>query len=222
MKVSFMYCSLLILLALTTVSYSQEYEVEGNSMITIIEMNGKSKTQIHSLLASAIANMYNSANDVIQMNDSDAGKIVVKGASVINNPSPMKAMFPKNKYIPEFIEIYTTHTINLDSKDGKFRVVYTYTDSYSNQVASQNNLGGKIPTGYGYSLEKPSSEMLSNYAEELINAPGMGFYGKKKKNAYDVAIKEAWISYVEELNSNAKATITSIKNAVIKGAKDDW
>ena len=47
----------------------------------VFEVEGKSKDEIHSIINQWVAENYNSANNVIQMNDKEAGTIIVKGVT---------------------------------------------------------------------------------------------------------------------------------------------
>ena len=53
--------------------------------MTVVFESNLNKKELHSNIFSAIANIYNSANDVVQMNDTNNGKIIVKGNTTRND-----------------------------------------------------------------------------------------------------------------------------------------
>ena len=82
------------------------YESQG-----VIELNELNKDEIFTGALEWIALKYNSANDVIQLKDKEAGKIIVKG-------NFSSSLFGKQGFLK--------HTLRLEFKDNRFR--YTYTD----------------------------------------------------------------------------------------------
>ena len=68
-------------------------------MSQVFNVEGVSASELHSKINVAIANIFNSANDVIQVNDPQNNKFVIKGIASVPVENTYKAMYPKNPYI---------------------------------------------------------------------------------------------------------------------------
>jgi hypothetical protein len=51
-------------------------EINGTQMSQVFNVEGVSASELHSRINTAIANIFNSANDVIQLNDSQNNKFI--------------------------------------------------------------------------------------------------------------------------------------------------
>lgn len=104
----------LTLLILSTSIKGQNYIKQDESgryvYKGIEELQGVSKTQLYTKTLEYLAQRYNSANDVIQHKDPDAGKVIVKGNFATS-------LFSKKGHI--------RHTLTIDFKEGKFRFNYS-------------------------------------------------------------------------------------------------
>ena len=86
---------LIILLILTSYNcFSQDYQLNDKSISVVYKVDSVSKKEIHSRVLSAIANLYTNANNVIQLNDTQNFKIVVKGRSEFLTKNEMKPLLP--------------------------------------------------------------------------------------------------------------------------------
>jgi hypothetical protein len=81
----------------------------------VVELDGKSQTEIYNSVLQALATMFNSSKAVIQYQDKDTGKIIGKG-----NVDVTYTIIP----------VTTCFTITIETKDNKMRV--TFTDLYVN------------------------------------------------------------------------------------------
>jgi len=85
----------------------------------VITYEGISKSELHSMIMAWIALTYNSAQDVIQLNDPEAGKIITKGLSkcLVNQSSmgiKLAARFP------------VSHTLVINIKRNRFKYQMTF------------------------------------------------------------------------------------------------
>lgn len=78
----------------------------------VIEVPGITQAQLYSRAYEWVAKNYNSAQDVIQMQDKETGKIIVKGRT--------------NAYFKGHPFGWVTHTLSIYVKDGKYK--YDITD----------------------------------------------------------------------------------------------
>lgn len=203
----------------------QEFKTEGKTMTVVFKVDSVSKQDIHSRVLSAIANLYNNANNVIQLNDTQNNKVIVKGLSSFMIPNDMKPITSKTIYVPSFLDLKYNHTINIDSKDGRYRMVYqiTSTPTFKNQYADN-------PFYYKAKFDKLSEEEIQERVKMRL-APleqAKLFYGKKKREAYREEIPRVYDIFYNKVVSEAKATLLSINELVQKNNKinpltnDDW
>ena len=66
---------------------AHDFTFDGDKMTVVFEAS-LDKKNLHSTVFAAVANIYNSANDVVQMSDAEAGKIIVKGISKVTLEDP--------------------------------------------------------------------------------------------------------------------------------------
>lgn len=110
---------LLILIAFN--SFSQKIEITKNELLTyqgVVTVPGKDSKQIYGLLKEWVARNYKSAKDVIQVDDSENGKLILKGEDkyFIDVAMGVKA------------ENICFHTITLETKVEKFRFTIEITE----------------------------------------------------------------------------------------------
>lgn len=110
------------------VGYFQEYELGDKSMTKVFEVPGKSQGELFSLLNKWVSLNYVSAQDVIQMSDESSGTIIVKGINSVTIKNPSKALYPNNDYMSATTTYNFNHTLEINTKDNKYRVIYTITD----------------------------------------------------------------------------------------------
>lgn len=88
-----------------------------------------------------VAKTFNSAKDVIQMHDKDAGKIIAKGVMTSVSSTGLASS----------VTYYISYTLSIDAKDSKCRVVL------SDYIVTEG-----VFTGGGKTANYPFSEFLSN------------------------------------------------------------
>ena len=201
----------MLLLFVPLVSFGQEFKYQNNIMSVVFEVDSTSASEIHSRALSAIANMYNSANNVIQLNDKESNKLVIKSKSSIVIDNPVKLMYPKNKYITSGWEIFFSNTINIDSKDNRYRIVY----SVSNPEYDAGTYGRMPFDGERFFIFEPSEKTkIDEYIDEQLNKSGMGIIGKKKKALYATALEKMPENIVLKLKENAKSISLFVNDAI--------
>jgi hypothetical protein len=102
------------------------YKVENTDIIfyTVIDGLNSPKDELFVTALSYFAINYNSANDVIQLNDKDAGLIIAKGIFQIESG---------------IVNTFCDHTIRIDVKEGRARIILTvsqYKYSNSNDIVN--------------------------------------------------------------------------------------
>lgn len=120
----------LLLILLSIVSIAQD-KLPKNT----ISIDNTSKNELYNRAKKWTANNFRSSKDVIQLDDKEAGKIIIRGITVYNAP----AFNPGTAYSGNII-----FTFSFDCKDGKYK--YEYTDAEFepyNQRAWNSNFNKK-------------------------------------------------------------------------------
>jgi hypothetical protein len=147
------------------------------------------------------ANTYKSANDVIQMQDKEAGEIVGKGIVTALLTIPLNS--------PEEINAY--HTITITVKDGRYK--YEITDFYGKyyQTSSAYISGGWQTIPLGNKPEKVDITQYPKMARKMI---------ERQSQSYD----KNRIKMHKTVNSKILALIESLKAAMSKAktSTDNW
>lgn len=198
----------ILLLFIPLVSLGQDFKTQDKIMSVVFQVDSLSASEIHSRALNAIANIYNNANNVIQLNDTQANKIVVKGSSTMTITNPIKALYPKNKYIKETSELFYDHTINIDSKDNRYRIVYIV--SNPEELFSTTRIDFASPI---FSFEEPKQDGITEYVDLKMSA-GTSLLGKKKKAIYKSALLKLPKEIVNTLINDTKSILLMINDGI--------
>ncbi|MFK5974405.1 MAG: DUF4468 domain-containing protein [Flavobacteriaceae bacterium] len=204
--------------------YAQEYTLEEKIITGVFDTEGKTKAEIFASINKWIALNYHSTQNVVQLKDKESGNIIVKGINEAVYKNVMKELYPKYIYMQEFsITAKFNHTVEINVKDNKFRIIYTLTDIITPEplagynLESQSNMVFDMIDFTGLKQEKIDN--YNNYIEELWKKVVIG----KKKRA---KIKEMTKPTFEEMNKGViesiKSTMLSIEKTVKSTKKDDW
>ena len=169
----------------------------------VFEVEGKSKDEIHSIINQWVAENYNSANNVIQMNDKEAGTIIVKGVTDITTKNLIgKAILKNNSYVTEYVESPIKYTLTINIRDGKYRLI----------LDTVNN--------YDLSTEGISDDVAAAIKKGLTDIPYVS--AKKEQRIIDATLaqgvltKQALRVFVSNLGESIKDYIVEFNN------NDDW
>ena len=202
---------------------SQEYNYTKNAITGVFSVENKSKNEIYSSINKWISINYNSAKNVIQLNDKDAGNIIIKGINESTYKNALKEVYPNNAYIPEYNTIKFNHTIEINIKEDRYRIIYTLTDIINDTAKEYQGFG--TPTALVNALislngiKQDDIDAYNNFIEETWKKY---WVGKKRRNKQ----KELTKPVFEELNKSViediKLTMKSIKKSIVGSKKDDW
>lgn len=196
------------ILLFSTMCFSQEFKIEDKSISNVYTVEGKTKSEIYSAINKWVAINYNSAKNVIQMNDVESGTIIVKGINSFTTSNPAKAAYPNNPYILDVQKMSFNHLIEIDIKDNKFRVTYKITDVNEGDLTIGNI-------------------SFMNYQEQASRVSNMekpSLIGQKKWDLLMNATKQHIIDTNELLIKDLKGTILSINLSVKNdnSKEDKW
>ena len=207
---------ILITISTSLLSYGQEFEMEEKTVIGIFEMEDKSKSELFSSINKWISINYNSAKNVIQMNDKEAGTIIIKGINEVVYKNTMKTLFPKNKYIEEYTTTKFNHLIEINVKDNRYRVIYRIIDIASEDVGFNHMFFKCI------SFDGNNDKAISEYNEFIDGSLKKGLIGKKKREKFKFLTKPMFDELNKSLVNDFKLTMKSIEQSVKSKKKDDW
>ncbi|MFC6858807.1 DUF4468 domain-containing protein [Zunongwangia atlantica] len=214
----------IITLILTSITANaQEYTNQTKSITGIFQAEGKNKDEIFENINKWIALNYNSAQDVIQMNDKDGGNIIVKGINSITYKNNIKELYPNNKFIAETITNKFNHTIEVNIKENKYRIIYTLSDIIPPAEATQYSMEGQFDLIFDMidftGVKEDKIEVYNAYLDNLLKK---GLMGKKKRQKMKDLSKPIFTDLTNSLEDNIKATMLSIKESVSTTSTSDW
>ena len=198
---------LLLLLIAPVFGFGQEpeYKFENNIMVVVFQADSLNANEIQSKATAAIANIYKSAQNVVQLNDKDSNKIIIKALTEVPFDNPMKPAYPKNNYIPTGYVALVDYNINLDFKDGRYRLVYeltnsTYKDLTMRSYSSQTMFN---PTFFAVGDDDEVKQTLEDAAKQ-------GMMGAKRKEKYI----SGYFNARDNWHSSLMLTAKNIANAL--------
>lgn len=160
------------LLIVSLAAHSQKAQRTMDQLPTyqgIIEVPGKDPVQLYGLLKEWTAKAYNSAKDVIQLDDEVNGKLILKGVEHYT-------VRARNVLVPN----NCLHTITLEIKPGKFRYTIEVTE---------------VETG---TMNLPIMDHIL-LQDVPLNAEGRPYTGASMKNALSMKDQHlSWISDFKE------------------------
>ena len=194
-------------------------EINGTQMSQVFNVEGVSASELHSRINTAIANIFNSAKDVIQLNDTQNNKFIVKGVASVPVENAYKSMYPKNPYIPSIYDYDHPIALNIASRDGRYKV----TLKYSRATYMTN---GTIQEA----TKDPVMDITDDYVNSQLeatkqefNRPEYKIVGKKKKQAMLDALPKSIYAYRDGLINYGTLLFARIFDEVNSPSEeDDW
>lgn len=138
------------------------FESDGTLVFTdVVSVDGLSDEQLHINAKQFFAEAFKSANDVIQMDDKEAGVIIGKGLSRIS----IVVMGQGNTFPMHY-------TIKIQSRDGRYK--YTISNIYTHASATDFTRAQDVPIESWFSKDRyfkdngKPRDINSKYKEELL------------------------------------------------------
>ena len=104
---------MLCITTITTITNAQEYKLEDKTITGVFEVKEKSKAEIFASINKWVSINYNSAKNVVQMNDLESGTIIIKGINEVTYKNSMKELYPNKKYVEEYAKTKFNHLIEI-------------------------------------------------------------------------------------------------------------
>ncbi len=203
------------MLFITTITNAQEYKLEGKVITGIFDVKDKSKSEIFSSIKKWISINYNNPKNVVQMDDLEAGNIIIKGINEVKYKNPIKIIYPN--IAAEYTTSKFNHLIEVNVKDNKFRVIYKLIEIYMVDATVINdkkmiivNLDGSRNS----EVEEHVVLMEENFKKVYKN--------KEKREKLLQAFKLSFEEVNTNLRNDMKATMLSIEKSVNEATKDNW
>jgi len=200
------------LLTFCLTTFGQAYKIEEKSITGVFDVDGKSKAEIFSAINKWISINYNSAKNVIQLNDAEAGNIIIKGINEVTCKSVAKTLYPKNAYIPENTTTKFNHLIEINVKENKFRIIYRIIDS----EGLDDNFFNCIKLNGG------NEANIITYNDEVEIGLKKGLIGQEKRELYKLKSTVMFEDIRFGLENSMKATMLSIEKSVKTATTDGW
>jgi len=207
---------MLLITTITTVTNAQEYKLDDKTITGIFEVKEKSKSEIFASINKWVSINYNSAKNVVQMNDLESGTIIIKGINEVTYKNSMKELYPNNKSVEEYTKTKFNHLIEINIKDNKFRIIYKITD-----IAAED-VGYNILTFNCIGFNGISENAITEYNEKMDGLLKQGLIGKEKREKFKSLTKPMFEVLSENLTTNIKATMQSIEKSISEATKDKW
>lgn len=207
--------SFLLMLFIATITNAQEYKLEAKTITGTFDIKDKSKAEIFASINKWISINYNSAKNVVQMNDLESGTIIIKGLNEVRYKNPIKIIYPN--LAAEFTTLKFNHLIEVNVKDNKFRIIYRLIEIYMVDATVMND-SKMVCVDFDGSRKSEVEEYMVVMEENFKKA----YKNKEKRDK----LLDAYKSSFEEINSklvnDLKATMQSIEKSVNETTKDRW
>lgn len=211
--------SIFTILLITISSFygiGQEYELGEKTVTGVFEIPEKNKSELFSSINKWVSINYNSAKNVIQMNDLESGTIIIKGINEIVYENTMKTLYPNNNYIPEYSTTKFNHLIEINIKENRYRIIYRIID-----IASED-------TGLDFMIIKcidlngTNDNAINEYNVFIDEYLRKGWIGAKKREEFQSKTKPMFNEINTQLLNDIKQTMKSIEQSVKPKLKDEW
>jgi hypothetical protein len=204
------------LLFLPIFTKAQEYKLEKKTVTGIFEVKEIKKAEIFVAINKWVSINYNSAKNVVQMNDLESGTIIIKGINEVSYKNSMKELYPNNKYIEEYSKTKFNHLIEINIVDNKYRIIYKITDIATEDVGYNSLIFNCI--GFDGINENAVTE-YNDKMEELLK---QGMVGKDKREKFKSSTKPTFEELNNSLVKDIKETMQSIEKSITETTKDKW
>lgn len=197
-----------MILLLPMLAVSQEYS-------TIVEMQGKSVDQLYSKTREWFAETFNSANNVLQMDDPIAGKLIGKGAATIVEPFNMVGIAK----ISSSITFNVDFTVKVSLKEAKYKC--DITDIFITPVIQNSTYQS---TKQSYSEMLLQKDYFKNGSDPVWlvenGAPGGQSIGKQRAKTV-AEVNKAYYNMFVDLDKKMNGLMESLQTKM-KKSDDNW
>ena len=195
-------------------------EIKGKQIIATIDAYDKSKSEIYSSINKWVSVNYTSANDVIQMNDKEAGIMIVKGLNSLNFLNPTRVIYPKTKAIPLKNKLLLNHLLEIKVKENKYRLIYTITGIIESTPLNSMHLNPN--TLDCINLNKSTNESIAEFNNFWKEHFKNSLMGRKRRAKYLSLSKPTFNEINSRLALSFVSNFISIVESVNETSDNDW
>lgn len=195
---------------------AKNFKLEKHRLSGVYEVEKKTKEELYSLINRWISINYNSANNVIQMNDKESGTIIVKGINKVRYKSNIDV-----RYLKEDVYLIFRHLIEINIKNGRFRVIFTplNIDNDSDIIYGVDNM----VVFEAINLVEVKDEDLIRFNKQFDDyLRGAYLLGKSRRDKLKPMTKQRFNELTEVLRQDIIILLTSLELAVNDEGRDDW
>jgi hypothetical protein len=193
-------------------------DIKEKKMTATVEVTGKSKSEIYSSINKWVSLNYNSANNVIQMNDKESGIMIVKGLSAVSYINPSRATYPKTKVFPIRNEMLLNHLLEIKVKENKYRLIYTI--SRIADGSPKNTMYANPNTFDCINLKGVTDESIVKFNYHWRKSFGKSI--SKKEAKYLSLSKPTFDEINSKMALSFVSNFISITKMVNETSDDDW
>ncbi|NCB09029.1 MAG: DUF4468 domain-containing protein [Bacteroidia bacterium] len=195
------------LLVFPLFNFAQEYS-------EVVQVEGKTVEQLYTSAREWFAVTFNSANDVLQMEDPSAGKLIGKGSAHLSESYVSGKGLTA---IPTSLDWLSNFTIKVEIREGRYKC------SISDVIIKTT-----IPL-IGV-VEQPFKTYLDNFEKYqkgcdpdwIINNSPEGIKIGKSSALTMVQANKAICKLISKTDDNLKSIMRSLEDAMKKSSGDDW
>ncbi len=195
-------------------------DIKERSMTATVDAIGKSKSEIFSIINKWVSINYNSANDVIQMNDKESGIMIVKGLSTVSFINPTRAIYPKTKAIPIESKMLLNHLLEIKVKDNKYRLIYTISSIADN--TPKNTMYTNPNTFSCINFKGVTEESIGKFNYYWKEYFKKSMMSKKRQVKYLALSKPTFDEINIKIALSFVSNFNSITKMVNESSNDDW
>jgi len=194
-----------LILFLPLFAFSQEYS-------EVVEVPGKNIDQLYATAREWFAETFNSANNVLQMDDPVAGKLIGKGSTHISE-SYIAGGIVK---VPITMDWYPNFTIKVSIKDGKYKC-----DITDITIKTSNELLGPMEQPFGTYLNNKDYYKNARDPEWLINNPPQGTKVNKSQAKGAAQALQANYNLICKTEIELNSILVKLQKKM-KSTEDNW
>jgi hypothetical protein len=148
------------------------------------------------------------------MNDGGSGTIIVKGINQIVYDNNQKILYPNNKLIPKTTTMKFNHLIEVNIKEGRYRVVYKI-------VSLVIDPDGLYPQFFNcINFEGTNEDAIQSYMEQFkVNLKNIS---AKKRDPFLLSVEPQLIDINSKLKTSIEFTMKSIRESIGDSKGDEW
>lgn len=196
-----------LLLLCTTQIFAQTYS-------EVVQVEGKTSEELYVAAREWFAVTFNSANEVLQMDDPMAGKLVGKGATSVSEfyttGKGLTAVPVSMQWDPNF-------TMKIEVREGRYKC--TVSDV---SIKSYNELIGATEVPFSRYTDQLETFKNGSDPEWVRNNPPQGMKMNKSMARATAQSNEAHYKLVVKTENKIKALMNSLEAAMKKDSEDDW